>query len=108
MLIAIIAMFFTKSTVLSAMILLTFVAVSMAMTLLSSQILTKTVLKGDTSSFVLELPPYRKPQYLKIIWQTVKEKVFFVLLRAVAVAAPAGLVIWILANIQIGDTMLLN
>ncbi len=108
LLIAIIAMFFTKSTVLSAMILLTFVAVSMAMTLLSSQILTKTVLKGDTSSFVLELPPYRKPQYLKIIWQTVKEKVFFVLLRAVAVAAPAGLVIWILANIQIGDTMLLN
>ncbi len=76
--------------------------------MLSSFALTKTILKGDASSFVLELPPYRKPQFLKIIWQTVKEKVFFVLLRAVAVAAPAGLVIWVLANIKVGNSMLLN
>ncbi len=101
-------MFFTKNTLLSALILLAFIASSMAMTLLSSFAMTKTVLKGDASSFVLELPPYRKPQFFKIIWQTIKEKVFFVLLRAVAVAAPAGLVIWILANIKIGNTMLLN
>ncbi len=80
----------------------------MAMTLLSSQILTKTVLKGEASSFVLELPPYRKPQFAKIIWQTVKEKIFFVLLRAVAVAAPAGLIIWCLANIKYGDATLLK
>lgn len=108
MLIAVTAMFFTKNTLLSALILLGFIASSMAVTLLSSLAMTKTVLKGDSSSFVLELPPYRKPQYLKIIWQTVKEKVLFVLLRAIAVAAPAGLVIWILANIKIGNTMLLN
>ena len=108
LLIAVTAMFFTKNTLLSALILLAFIASSMAMTLLSSFAMTKTVLKGDASSFVLELPPYRKPQFFKIIWQTIKEKVFFVLLRAVAVAAPAGLVIWILANIKIGNTMLLN
>lgn len=108
LLIAVTAMFFTKNTLLSALILLAFIASSMAMTLLSSLIMTKTVLKGDASSFVLELPPYRKPQFLKIIWQTIKEKVFFVLLRAVAVAAPAGLIIWILANIKIGNAMLLG
>ena len=108
MLIAITAMFFTKNSLLSALVLLSFIASSMAATMLSSFALTKTILKGDVSSFVLELPPYRKPQFLKIIWQTVKEKVFFVLLRAVAVAAPAGLVIWVLANIKVGNSMLLN
>lgn len=108
LLIAITAMFFTKNSLLSALVLLGFIASSMAATLLSSFTLTKTVLKGDASSFVLELPPYRKPQLLKIIWQTIKEKVLFVLLRAVAVAAPAGLVIWVLANIKVGNSMLLN
>ncbi len=108
MLIAITAMFFTKNSLLSALVLLSFIASSMAATMLSSFALTKTILKGDVSSFVLELPPYRKPQFLKIIWQTVKEKVFFVLLRAVAVAAPAGLVIWVFANIKVGNSMLLN
>ncbi len=108
LLIAITAMFFTKNSLLSALVLLSFIASSMAATMLSSFALTKTILKGDASSFVLELPPYRKPQFLKIIWQTVKEKVFFVLLRAVAVAAPAGLVIWVLANIKVGNSMLLN
>ena len=101
-------MFFTQNSLLSALILLAFIAASMAMTLLSSFAMTKTVLRGDTSSFVLELPPYRKPQFLKVIWHTVKEKVLFVLLRAIAVAAPAGLIIWVLANIKIGDAMLLS
>ena len=108
LLIAITAMFFTQNSLLSALILLAFIAASMAMTLLSSFAMTKTVLRGDTSSFVLELPPYRKPQFLKVIWHTVKEKVLFVLLRAIAVAAPAGLIIWVLANIKIGDAMLLS
>lgn len=108
LLIAIIAMFFTGNSFLSALILLGFIASSMAVTLLSSKVLTKTVLKGEASSFVLELPPYRKPQFLKIIFETIKEKVLFVLLRAVAVAAPAGLIIWILNNININGTMLLT
>lgn len=92
----------------SALILLGFIATSMAVTLLSSKVLTKTVLKGEASSFVLELPPYRKPQFFKIILETIKDKVVFVLLRAVAVAAPAGLIIWLLSNISINGTMLLT
>lgn len=108
LLIAIIAMFFTGNSFLSALILLGFIASSMAVTLLSSKVLTKTVLKGEASSFVLELPPYRKPQFFKIILETIKDKVIFVLLRAVAVAAPAGLIIWLLSNISINGTMLLT
>ena len=57
---------------------------------------------------MLELPPYRKPQFFKIILETIKDKVIFVLLRAVAVAAPAGLIIWLLSNISINGTMLLT
>lgn len=101
-------MFFTENSFISALILLCFIAVSMGVTLISSKVLTKTVLKGEASSFVLELPPYRKPQFIKIIAETIKEKVFFVLLRAVLVAAPAGLIIWVLNNININGTMLLT
>lgn len=108
LLIAIIAMFFSQNTFVSTVILLFFIAFSMVMTLISSKILTKTVLKGEASSFVLELPPYRKPNFLKIIWQAVKEKILLVLFRAVIVAAPAGLVIWFLANTYHGDTTLLT
>ncbi len=73
-----------------------------------AKILTKTTLKGEASSFVLELPPYRKPKFLKIIWQAVKEKILLVLFRAVIVAAPAGVVIWVLANTYHGDISYLN
>ncbi len=108
LLIALIAMFFSKNTFVATIILLSFIAFSMVMTLLSSHVLTKTVLKGESSSFVLELPPYRKPKFLKIIWQAVKEKILLVLFRAIIVAAPAGLIIWILANTYHGDATLLS
>lgn len=100
-------MFFSNDSFLSAVILLGFMSLSMAMTFLNSKILTKTVLKGVSSTFVLELPPYRKPKFLRLIWDTVREKIIFVLFRAVVVSAPAGLIIWIVANIDIGDTSLL-
>lgn len=77
------------------------------MTFASTKILTSTVLNGVTSSFVLELPPYRKPKILSVIADTIREKVVFVLLRAVVIAAPAGFIIWALANISIADTTLL-
>lgn len=79
----------------------------MMMTFACSKLLTSTVLKGVNSSFVLELPPYRKPKILRLIGDTVREKVLFVLLRAVVVAAPAGLIIWAFAHINVGDTTLL-
>ena len=78
------------------------------MTLLISFILSKTILKGIPSSFTLELPPYRKPQVGKIIVRSVFDRTLFVLGRAVAIAAPAGLVIWLMANITISDISLLT
>lgn len=92
----------------SALILLALIAVSMLMTFVTSKVLTTTVLKGVSSSFVLELPPYRKPKILRLIGDTIREKVIFVLFRAVIVAAPAGLIIWVLANINVADTTLLS
>lgn len=108
LLIAIISMFFVKNSFLSAMILLGMIAGSMLMTFACSKFLTSTVLKGVSSSFIMELPPYRKPKVLRLIGDTVREKVLFVLLRAVVVAAPAGLIIWVLANISVGDVSLLG
>lgn len=78
------------------------------MTLLVSKILSKTILKGLASNFTLELPPYRKPQIGKVIVRSVLDRTLFVLGRAVVVAAPAGLVIWVLANINIGNISILT
>jgi len=108
LLIAVISMFFVKNSFLSAMILLGMIAGSMLMTFACSKLLTSTVLKGVSSSYIMELPPYRKPKVLRLIGDTVREKVIFVLLRAVVVAAPAGLVIWVLAHISVGDVSLLS
>ena len=108
LLIAVISMFFVRNSFLSALILLGMIAGSMLMTFACSKLLTSTVLKGVSSSYIMELPPYRKPKVLRLIGDTVREKVLFVLLRAVVVAAPAGLIIWVLANISVGDISLLG
>ncbi|MBZ2174239.1 ferrous iron transport protein B [Schnuerera sp. xch1] len=76
-------------------------------TLIISKLLSKTILKGLPSSFTLELPPYRKPQIGRIIVRSIFDRTLFVLGRAVAVAAPAGLIIWIMANIIIGELSIL-
>lgn len=78
------------------------------MTLLVSKILSMTVLKGLPSSFTLELPPYRKPQVGRVIVRSIFDRTLFVLGRAVAIAAPAGLIIWLMANISVGDASLLT
>lgn len=78
------------------------------MTLLVSRILSKTILKGIPSSFTLELPPFRKPQVGRIIVRSIFDRTLFVLGRAVAIAAPSGLVIWIMANIKVNDISLLT
>lgn len=76
-------------------------------TLLISKLLSKTILKGLPSSFILEMPPYRKPQVLKVIIRSIFDRTLFVLGRAIAIAAPAGLVIWLMANITFGDISIL-
>ena len=73
-----------------------------------SKLLSKTVAKGIPSGFALELPPYRKPQIFKTIVRSLLDRTLFVLGRAVIVAAPAGAVIWLAANISINDISLLQ
>ena len=106
-LIAMITMFFTSNSFCGTLLLLLFLCMSVAMSLLSSLILSKTLLRGQASSFVLEIPTLKRPQFFRVVWQTLKSKVLFVLGRAVCVAAPAGLLIWVLANVQSGDKSLL-
>lgn len=77
-------------------------------TLIISKLLSKTILKGMPSSFVLELPPYRKPQFGKILIRSIFDRTLFVLGRAISVAAPAGLIIWLFANIGINGESLLT
>ena len=78
------------------------------MTLLITKLLSKTVLKGVPSSFVLELPPYRKPQIGKILVRSIFDRTLLVLARAIKVAAPAGVVIWLFSNIYIQDINILT
>jgi ferrous iron transport protein B len=78
------------------------------MTFLATRLLSVTLLGGIPSSFTLELPPYRKPQVGKVIVRSILDRTLFVLGRSVAVAAPAGLVIWCLANLTLNDVSLLS
>lgn len=79
------------------------VLLGIGFTLLMSWILTKTVLKGEASAFTLELPPYRRPNIGRILYTSLIDRTLFVLWRAMLTAAPAGAVIWVLANIPTGD-----
>lgn len=96
------------SSFLTAIVLLLLIILSVFMTLFVSKILSVTMLKGQKSSFILELPPYRKPQFIKTIVYALKDRAWFVLLRAVAVAIPAGALIWCMANIYIDGCSLLD
>ena len=84
------------------------VIIGIFMTLFITKLLSKTLLKGQPATFTLELPPYRKPQFGSIIVRSILDRTLFVLGRAVVVAAPAGLVIWILANVNVNDLSLLE
>lgn len=113
-LIAIMTMFFTGavagplSCVLLALMLTGVIILGILLTLVVSRSLSKTILKGMPSSFTLELPPYRKPQVGKILARSLFDRTLFVLGRAVCTAAPAGCVIWLMANIQLNDLSLLS
>ena len=87
---------------------LTSIVLGVVITLFISKLLSRSILKGLPSSFTLELPPYRKPQVGKIIVRSIFDRTLFVLARAVIVAAPAGLIIWAMANLIIGDASLLT
>lgn len=95
-------------SVLLAAALLGFILLSIGVTFLITFILSKTVLAGERSSFTIELPPYRRPEVIRVIFRSLTSRVLSVLCRAVAVAAPMGLFIFILSSIQIGGTGLIT
>lgn len=111
--IAIIAMFFVGTgagagqTLLSAILLTGVIVLGVLLTFLFSRLLSATVLSGVPSSFTLELPPYRMPQVGKVLVRSVLDRTLFVLGRAVAVAAPAGLILWLFANLDAGGVSIL-
>lgn len=111
-LIAIISMFLVSGKGLAgslgaAAVLAGCIALSVAMTFAASRILSATVLRGQPSSFSLELPPYRAPQVGQVLVRSVLDRTLFTLGRAVSVAAPAGLIIWIAANTNVGGQSIL-
>ena len=114
-LISIITMFFVSSTlsssflssIVSTLFLTLIIVLGVFLTFITSKFLSKTLLKGLPSSFALELPPYRRPQIGKVIVRSIFDRTLFVLGRAASVAAPAGLIIWLFANITIDGASLL-
>lgn len=96
------------SSILSTLAVIIVIIFGIFLTLIISKILSNTILKGMPSSIVLELPPYRKPQFGKILVRSIFDRTLFILGRAISVAAPAGLVIWLLANIGINGESLLT
>ena len=114
MLIALITIFFVGvssgfiGSLLSAVVLTLVILIGIALTFFSTWLLSKTILRGVPSSFTLELPPYRRPQVAKVLVRSVFDRTIFVLGRAAAIAAPAGCIIWIMANVTVGDASLLR
>ena len=113
-LIALISLFFLGGTLgfgrslLATALFLGCILFAVAMTLLASRLLTATVLRGQLSAFSLELPPYRMPRVGQVLVRSLLDRTLFVLGRAVTVAAPAGLLIWILGSISVRGGSLLT
>ncbi|UAC47110.1 ferrous iron transporter B [Bacillus aquiflavi] len=91
-------------TLVTALVVVGIVLFGVFVTLFVSWLLSKTLLKGIPTHYTLELPPYRRPKFMNTIVRASIDKSWNVLKRAVVVAAPAGVLTWILANIYIGDT----
>lgn len=98
----------TGKYLIAALAVLAIVILGICATFAVSFFLSKTILKGTPSQFTLELPPYRKPKIAEVIYRSVFDRTLFVLGRAAAVAAPAGALIWLAANVHIGDLSLLQ
>lgn len=113
-LVAIITMFFVANmsglgqTISASLILVSVILFGIYLALLTSKLLSQTILKGMPSSFILELPPYRRPKFGDVIVRSIFDRTIFVLGRAVTVAAPAGLIIWVMANIDVQGISLLT
>ncbi len=92
----------------TALALTAVVLLGVALTLALTRLLTLTLLRGESSFFTMEMPPYRTPDLVRVLTRSLLDRTLSVLWRAVKVAAPAGLVIWLLANLSAGDATLLS
>lgn len=114
LLIAIITMFFVGgsttlgATFTSAVLLTLLIILSIAATFGISKLLSATILRGMPSAFTLELPPYRTPQVGKVITRSIFDRTIFVLGRAVISAIPAGIILWLMANLRVNDVSFLS
>ncbi len=110
--IAMLTAFFTVPGILGSVItavqLMGIILLGIVMTFLCSFILSKTILKGEDSFYSLELPPFRMPRIGQVLVRSVLDRTLFVLGRSVAVAAPAGLLIWLMGHITVQDATLLQ
>lgn len=113
-LISIITIFMTSyfsnklKSMISALILTGFIILSIIISMGLSYVLSKTILKNDNKDFVMEMPKYKKPKIITTIYEAIKNRAVFVLLRALVVALPAGAIIWICANVFINDNSILQ
>ncbi|MGL5714286.1 MAG: ferrous iron transporter B, partial [Paraclostridium sp.] len=114
-LIAVATIFFTSSikstfsaNLLTSLCITLVIILGVIVTLLTSYLLSKTLLKGVPSTFTLELPPYRTPKFGRVLYSSIIDRTMFVLWRAIIVAAPAGIITWIFANVYIGDVSILS
>lgn len=96
------------NSLVSSLMLLVFIVISVIMTFIVSKILSYTILKSKDSTFVIEMPPYRRPEVLKTIIRSVIDRTLFVLIRAICVSIPAGIIIWGCSNVYLGGTSILN
>ena len=102
------ALFFGGTACSAALVLTGCVLLGAAMTMAASFVLGKTILRGAPSHFTLELPPFRMPNVRRVLIRSVMDRSLFVLGRAAAVASPAGLLLWLLGNVQIGGETILT
>lgn len=90
------------SSFIAALTVVGVVLVGVVVTLLVSAGLSHTILQGEPSSFTLELPPYRRPNILRTLYTSIIDRTLFVLYRAIVMAAPAGGIIWLISNVDVG------
>ena len=95
-------------TAVASLVVTSLVMLGILVTFAVSWVLSHTILKGEASSLVLELPPFRKPQLGAIFYRSLIDRTIFVLKRAIIMAAPAGAITWMLANIYIGELSIIG
>ena len=98
----------TSGGVLVALMLTALILLSVIATFFVTYILSRTLFRGERSAFTIELPKYRKPEVVKVVFRSLSDKCVSILMRAVTVAAPMGLFIWVAANTRIGEVSMLS